>query len=121
MVSATRRARGYSLMELMISVAIMGFIVLYLMRSFSTQHRTYVMVDEVTEALVVCVGHASKGCWRRDGPALWRFEEGRDGLPPRSTTAGLTDARRRQSPKASPPMIGTRPPTAREGDPCQVE
>lgn len=50
MVTTERRHAGYSLMELLISVALMSVVVLYLMQSFSTQQRTYVMVDEVTEA-----------------------------------------------------------------------
>lgn len=50
MVSRDRREAGFSLMELMIATALMGIVVVYLMQSFSTQQRTYVMVDQVTEA-----------------------------------------------------------------------
>jgi Tfp pilus assembly protein PilW len=37
-------------MELMVSVALMGIVLMYVMQSFSAQQRTYVMVDQVTEA-----------------------------------------------------------------------
>jgi Tfp pilus assembly protein PilW len=50
MVSRDRREAGFSLMELMIAAGLMGILVVYLMQSFSTQQRTYVMVDQVTEA-----------------------------------------------------------------------
>jgi len=50
MVSRDRREAGFSLMELMIAAGLMGIVVVYLMQSFSTQQRTYVMVDQVTEA-----------------------------------------------------------------------
>jgi len=49
-VTPRRRAAGFSLMELMIAVALMGVVVIYLVQTFTTQHRTYVMVDQVTEA-----------------------------------------------------------------------
>jgi len=45
-----RRHAGFSLLELMISMAIMAVVVVYVTQSFSTQERTYVMVDQVTEA-----------------------------------------------------------------------
>jgi prepilin-type N-terminal cleavage/methylation domain-containing protein len=44
-----RRAAGFTLIELLVSVAILGIIVLYLLRSFTVQHRTYTVVDETTE------------------------------------------------------------------------
>ncbi len=50
MVDRTRRIGGFSLVELMVSVALMGIVMMYLMQSFSAQQRTYVMVDQVTEA-----------------------------------------------------------------------
>lgn len=50
MVRQARSTAGFSLMELMISVALMGIVLVYLMQSFTTQQRTYVMVDQVTEA-----------------------------------------------------------------------
>ncbi len=50
MVNADRREAGFSLVELLVAVALMGVVLVYLMQSFSAQHRTYVMVDQVTEA-----------------------------------------------------------------------
>lgn len=50
MVIRDRREAGFSLIELMISAALMGIVLVYLMQSFSAQQRTYVMVDQVTEA-----------------------------------------------------------------------
>jgi prepilin-type N-terminal cleavage/methylation domain-containing protein len=47
---ANRLNAGFSLVELSVSVALMAIIIVYLMQSFSTQQRTYVMVDQVTEA-----------------------------------------------------------------------
>lgn len=49
-LSRSRRRAGFTLVELMISVAVMGIVVMYLMQSFTTQHRTYVVMDQVTEA-----------------------------------------------------------------------
>lgn len=50
MVSHRRREAGFSLMELMVSLALMGIVMLALMQNFSAQQRTYVMVDQLTEA-----------------------------------------------------------------------
>lgn len=50
MVNPERRRAGFSLMELMIATAMMAIVVVYLVQSFSAQQRTYVMVDQVTEA-----------------------------------------------------------------------
>lgn len=50
MVIPERRAAGFSLMELMIATALMGVVMIYLVQTFTTQQRTYVMVDQVTEA-----------------------------------------------------------------------
>lgn len=50
MVNRVRRDAGFSLIELMVAAALMGVVIVYLMQSFSAQHRTYVMVDQVTEA-----------------------------------------------------------------------
>jgi len=50
MVSRDRREAGFSLMELMVAAGLTGIVVVYLMQSFSTQQRTYVMLDQVTEA-----------------------------------------------------------------------
>jgi prepilin-type N-terminal cleavage/methylation domain-containing protein len=49
-VNRDRRDAGFSLIELVVSVGLMGVVVMYLMQSFTTQQRTYVMVDQVTEA-----------------------------------------------------------------------
>jgi prepilin-type N-terminal cleavage/methylation domain-containing protein len=49
-VTQGRREAGFSLMELMISLALTGVVMAYLMQTFSAQQRTYVMVDQVTEA-----------------------------------------------------------------------
>lgn len=49
MVSMRRRSGGFTLVELLISVAVMGIVVMYLMQTFTTQQRTYVVVDQVTE------------------------------------------------------------------------
>ena len=45
-----KRHAGFSLIELMISMAVMGLVVVYVTQTFSTQERTYVMVDQLTEA-----------------------------------------------------------------------
>ena len=50
MVNQDRRRAGFSLMELMIALAMMAIIVVYLVQTFSAQQRTYVMVDQTTEA-----------------------------------------------------------------------
>ena len=50
MVTQDRRRAGFSLMELMISVVVMAIVVVYLVQSFSAQQRTYVMMDQLTEA-----------------------------------------------------------------------
>ncbi|MCC6642766.1 MAG: PilW family protein [Deltaproteobacteria bacterium] len=50
MVIRNRRTAAFSLMELMIALGLMGIIVIYLVQTFTTQQRTYVMVDQVTEA-----------------------------------------------------------------------
>jgi prepilin-type N-terminal cleavage/methylation domain-containing protein len=46
---ARRRRGGFTLIELLVSVAMLGIIVVYLLRSFTVQHRTYTVVDETTE------------------------------------------------------------------------
>ncbi|HVP30497.1 MAG TPA: PilW family protein [Myxococcota bacterium] len=43
-------AQGFTLTELMVSVAVMAIVMMYLMGSFTTQHHTYVMMDQVSEA-----------------------------------------------------------------------
>lgn len=45
-----QRNHGFTLIELLVSTAILGIVVLYFMQTFTIQHRTYVTVDEVTEA-----------------------------------------------------------------------
>lgn len=50
MVNLDRRRGAFSLMELMIALAMMGIVAIYLVQSFSAQQRTYVMVDQLTEA-----------------------------------------------------------------------
>ena len=45
-----RRERGFTLLELMISTAVMAVVIGYLFQTFSRQQRTYVVVDQVTEA-----------------------------------------------------------------------
>lgn len=49
--STRRQRRGaFTLTEVMVSLAIMGIVMAYLMQSFTTQHRTYVVMDQVGEA-----------------------------------------------------------------------
>ncbi len=43
-------ARGFTLIELMISVAILAVVVSYILQTFSVTQKTYVVVDQVTEA-----------------------------------------------------------------------
>jgi prepilin-type N-terminal cleavage/methylation domain-containing protein len=43
------RRAGFTLIELLVSVAMLGIVVVYLLRSFTVQHRTYTVVDETTE------------------------------------------------------------------------
>lgn len=53
MTTPARRSdlRGaFTLTEVMVSLAIMGLVMAYLMQSFVTQHRTYVVMDQVGEA-----------------------------------------------------------------------
>jgi Tfp pilus assembly protein PilW len=45
-----RRNDGFSLIELMISAAIVIIVMVGITRAFTTQHQTYVVVDQVTEA-----------------------------------------------------------------------
>jgi prepilin-type N-terminal cleavage/methylation domain-containing protein len=45
-----RRRDGFTLIELLISVALLGIVVIYLMQTFTVQHRTYTVVDQTTEA-----------------------------------------------------------------------
>jgi prepilin-type N-terminal cleavage/methylation domain-containing protein len=45
-----RRQDGFSLIELMVSAAIMVVVMLYVTQAFTVQHKTYVVVDQVAEA-----------------------------------------------------------------------
>jgi prepilin-type N-terminal cleavage/methylation domain-containing protein len=49
MPEPVRRRAGFTLIELLVSVAMLGIVVVYLLRSFTVQHRTYTVVDETTE------------------------------------------------------------------------
>jgi prepilin-type N-terminal cleavage/methylation domain-containing protein len=49
-MSAARRSGGFSLIELMIATAILGLVVVYLTQTFITSQRTYVVVDQVSQA-----------------------------------------------------------------------
>lgn len=44
-----RRRAGFTLIELLVSVAMLGIVMVYLLRSFTVQHKTYTVVDETTE------------------------------------------------------------------------
>ncbi|MBW1687829.1 MAG: prepilin-type N-terminal cleavage/methylation domain-containing protein, partial [Deltaproteobacteria bacterium] len=45
-----RRNDGFSLIELMVSAAIVIIVMVGITRAFTTQHQTYVVVDQITEA-----------------------------------------------------------------------
>ena len=45
-----KRNAGFSLIELMISAAIVLIVMVYVMQAFTVQHKTYVVVDQVAEA-----------------------------------------------------------------------
>lgn len=44
------RSGGFTLVELMVALAITGLVVAYLFGGFTSQHRTYIVVDELTQA-----------------------------------------------------------------------
>lgn len=44
------RARGFTLVELLVATALMAIVVMYLMQTFTVQHRTYTVVEQVSEA-----------------------------------------------------------------------
>ncbi len=44
-----RRRAGFTLIELLVSVVMLGVVMIYLLRSFTVQHKTYTVVDETTE------------------------------------------------------------------------
>lgn len=46
----TRRRAGFSLVELLIASAVLGIVVIYLVQTFTTTQKTYVVVDQVSEA-----------------------------------------------------------------------
>ena len=43
------RAQGFSLVELMVALATTAVVVVYAMETFTTQHQTYVVIDDVSE------------------------------------------------------------------------
>ncbi|MEE8386915.1 MAG: prepilin-type N-terminal cleavage/methylation domain-containing protein [Dehalococcoidia bacterium] len=45
-----RRVAGFTLLELLIAAAILGVVIMYLMQTFSTAQKTYVVVEQVSEA-----------------------------------------------------------------------
>lgn len=45
-----RRRQGFTLIELMISVAILGFVAVYLLQTFTVNHRAYVVLDQNVES-----------------------------------------------------------------------
>ncbi len=47
---APRRLAGFTLIELLIATALMAIVVMYLMQTFTVQHRTYTVVEHLTEA-----------------------------------------------------------------------
>ena len=49
MLSAARRAAGYSLIELAVAGAILGAVLLYVFDTFTAQHQTYSVVEQVAE------------------------------------------------------------------------
>lgn len=47
MLSSNRR--GFSLVELMVAIGVMGVVIVYALGTFTYQHQTYVVVDQVSE------------------------------------------------------------------------
>lgn len=45
-----RRTHGFTLLELLIAIAVLGLVMASLMEVFTTQHRAYAVVDQTTEA-----------------------------------------------------------------------
>jgi prepilin-type N-terminal cleavage/methylation domain-containing protein len=45
----TQQQRGFSLVELMVAIGVMGVVVVYALGTFTYQHQTYVVVDQVSE------------------------------------------------------------------------
>ncbi|MGH0037790.1 MAG: prepilin-type N-terminal cleavage/methylation domain-containing protein [Myxococcota bacterium] len=45
-----QRREGFSLVELLIASAVLGIVVIYLVQTFTTTQKTYVVVDQVSEA-----------------------------------------------------------------------
>ena len=45
-----KRNAGFSLIELMISAAIVLIVMVYVMQAFTVQHKTYVVIDQIAEA-----------------------------------------------------------------------
>lgn len=48
-MSAGRDVAGFTLIELLIAAGLMGLVTLFLMQTFTVQHRTYTVVEQVTE------------------------------------------------------------------------
>jgi prepilin-type N-terminal cleavage/methylation domain-containing protein len=46
----TRRSAGFTLVELMVAVALMALVLAWLTQTFTVQHRTYTVVEQVTES-----------------------------------------------------------------------
>ncbi len=46
----SRRSAGFSLIELVVAVGALGLVVFFTLGSFTAQHQTYVVVDQVSEA-----------------------------------------------------------------------
>jgi prepilin-type N-terminal cleavage/methylation domain-containing protein len=44
-----RKRHGFTLVELMVSVAIIGIVMIYVLQTFTSQQRTYVVVDQIAE------------------------------------------------------------------------
>ncbi len=44
-----RRRQGFSLVELMVALATLGLVATLALRTFTNQHRTYVVIDDVSE------------------------------------------------------------------------
>lgn len=49
-MTRTHTQAGFTLVELLLSAAILGIVMIYVTRAFTVQHQTYIVVDQVTEA-----------------------------------------------------------------------
>jgi type II secretory pathway pseudopilin PulG len=50
LAGARRRRAGFSLVELIVAIGALGLVVFFTLGSFTAQHQTYVVVDQVSEA-----------------------------------------------------------------------